>query len=221
MQRLQYGADKNRMMGCAPQLTPNQWFVDHWWTVHPEYRMHPMDACFSDVYLFEKFSIEFIQHFGRTWFIENSEAVNPVMGRVVGKIHGLSMNLDSGEVRTTDLDPNYHSRLIEVLESEIPLVYAVEVKDEPPINSSPRHSTCSEDSLTPSMVSYLERADYWDQYDWPRAAERFPCEYVDLDDHYEEGDTVGSSEAEWNSWLAEAYSLDSGSSRRRRKFGLK
>ena len=125
-QRLRYENDKIRMMSCAPQLTPNQWFVDHWWTVHPEHRMHPMDACFSDTYLFEKFSIPFIQHFGRTWFIENSQAVNPVMGRVIGKIHGLTMNDCNGEVRTTDLGPNYHSRLVEIFESEIPLVNAVE-----------------------------------------------------------------------------------------------
>ena len=183
-QRLWYENDKIRMLSSAQQLNPNQWFVDHWWTVHPEYRTHPMDACFSDVYLFEKFSIGFSQHFGRTWFIENSQSANTVMGRVVGRIHGLAMNLCSGEVRTTDLGPNYHSRLVQVLESEIPLVHAVEVKGEPPKSSSPRDSIRSEDSLTPSMISYLERAEYWDQYDWPRGSEKFPCAYAELDDNY-------------------------------------
>ena len=70
------------------------------------------------------------------------------------------------------------------------------------------------------MISYLERADYWDQYDWPPREERFACELADLEDT-DRGETVGSSENSFLDWLEEAYSLGSGSSRRRRKFGLK
>ena len=229
--------NKYMLENSPSHLNSNQWLVDHWWTVHPEHRTHPMDACFSDVYVFEKISICYIQHFGQTWFVDPSQNVNIVMGRVIGKIHGAKQDAYDGKVKTTGLDPTIHNRRCEVLESEIPLVYAVEIKDDPPspksIGSSStwiinrlrgsrtpsRKSIGSEDSLTPSMISYLERAEYWDQYDWPTRGEQFECELADLDVP-DRGETIDSSEAEWLSWLAEAYSLDSGSSRRRRKFGL-
>ena len=228
------------VLGNSPShLNSNQWLVDHWWTVHPEHRTHPMDACFSDVYVFEKISICYIQHFGQTWFADPFQNENIVMGRVIGKIHGVKQDAYDGKVKTTGLDPTIHNRRCEVLESEIPLVYAVEIKDDPPSPKSigsdhstwiinrlrgsrtpSRKSIGSEDSLTPSMVSYLERAEYWDQYDWPAREEQYECELADLVST-PRGETIDSSEAEWLSWLAEAYSLDSGSSRRRRKFGLK
>ena len=46
------------------------------------------------------------------------------------------------------------------------------------------------------MISYLERAEYWDQYDYPPRSEKFACELVDLEE-YDPGETVGSSEAEY------------------------
>ena len=221
------------------QLKPNQWLTDPWWTVHPGHRAHPMDACFSDVYVFEKRTIQYIQHFGHTWFVDPPENANIVMGRVIGRILGVKQDANDGTVKTTDLGPNYHYRLCEPQESEIPLVHAITVQDGPP--SSPksvgssstwiinrlrgdqtpsRKSIGSEDSLTPSMISYLERADYWDQYDWPPREEQFACELADLQDT-DQGETIGPSENGYLDWLEEQYSLGSGSSLRRRKFGPK
>ena len=233
-------------------LNSNQWLVDQWWTVHPGHRTHPMVACFSDVYVFEKITIQFIQHFGQTWFVDPPENVNIVMGRVIGKIFGVKQDVNDGTVKTTGLDPNYHYRRCEVLESEIPLVYAVEVQYDSPTSpdrksvqsitgwnplsvgtsstwlinrlrgsrTPSRQSIGSEDSLTPSMISYLERAEYWGQYDYPPREEQFACELVVLEDS-DPGESIDSSENRFLDWLEEAYSLGSGSSVRRRKFGLK
>ena len=93
--------------------------------------MHPMDACFQDVYVFEKIPIPYIQHFGHTWFVDFSENMNPVMGRVIGKIHGVKLDGKDGMVKTTSFDLSSHNRLVEQNEFDIPLVYAKEVVDEP------------------------------------------------------------------------------------------
>ena len=83
-----------------------------------------------------------------------------------------------------------------------------------------RQSIGSEDSLTPSMISYLERADYWDQYDWPPREEQFACELAILEDS-DQGESIDSIVHRFLDWLEEQYSLGSGSPVRRRKFGLK
>ena len=95
-----------------------------------------MVACFSDVYVFEKITIQLVQHFGQTWFVDPGENVNIVMGRVIGRIFGVKQDANDGTVKTTDLDPTYHYRLCEISESEIPLVHAITVQDGPP--SSPK-----------------------------------------------------------------------------------
>ena len=83
-----------------------------------------------------------------------------------------------------------------------------------------RQSIGSEDSLTPSMISYHERAEYWAQYDYPPREEQFACELVILEDS-DQGESIDSSENRFLDMLEEQYSLGSGSSVRRRKFGLK
>ena len=183
--------NKKYLESCPNQLSPNQWLVDNWWTVHPAHRSHPMDGCFQDVYVFEKIPIPYLQHFGATWFVDPSECINPVMGRVIGKIHGVKLDANDGMVKTTSFDPYFHNRLILQYENDIPLVYAKEVVDEPVKRLSSRISIRSYDITAESL-------------DFSRSC----------------GMTIDTSEDEWLSYLADAYSLDSGSSRRRRRFGL-
>ena len=184
-------SNKRYLENCPNQFSANQWLVDNWWTVHPGHRSHPMDAYFQDVYVFEKIPIPYLQHFGDTWFVDFSESMNPIMGRVIGKIHGVKLDGNDGMVKTTSFDPSFHNRLIERYETDIPLVYAREVMDEPPKRLSSRISIRSYDITAESL-------------DFDRSC----------------GMTIDTSEDEWLSYLAEAYSLDSGSSRRRRKFSL-
>ena len=184
-------SNKRYLESCQNQFPTNQWLVDNWWTVHPGHRSHPMDACFQDVYVFEKIPIPYLQHFGATWFVDPSECINPVMGRVIGKIHGVKLDANDGMVKTTSFDPYFHNRLILQYENDIPLVYAKEVVDEPVKRLSSRVSIRSYDITAESL-------------DFSRSC----------------GMTIDTSEEEWLSYLADAYSLDSGSSRRRRRFGL-
>ena len=149
-------------------LKPNQWLTDPWWTVHPGHRAHPMDACFSAVYVFEKRTIQYIQHFGHTWFVDPPKNANIIMGRVIGRILGAKQDASDGTAKTTDLDPNYHYRRCELQESESPWDHINMVQDDSPTSpksvgtsstwlvnrlrgsgTPSRQSIGSEDSLTP------------------------------------------------------------------------
>ena len=135
------------------QLNSNQWFVHHWWSFHPGHRMDPLGACLSGVYVIGKISIPYLQHLGEAWFVDPPQHHNVVMGRVIGKIHGAKRDACDGKIKTTCHDPTVHSRCVELHEFETPLVYACEFRHEP---ASPKSIARSEDSHTPSMVSYLE-----------------------------------------------------------------